>query len=121
MVKDWILRILGQKSHRLEIGIKTQFRGRKNTLFLPEWQEIAEVFKKTPDLEDFLRIQLDLLSDTLRNAPITEDGDRQRLVMQAQAEVLQDMLNLPEKAAAKVKEMLKPKSVLSLKGNEHVY
>lgn len=119
MLKAWLLRILGQKSHRLDIGIKTQFRGRKNQLLLPEWQEIAEVFKRIPDLEDYLQIQVEEMQHLLRIAPITEEGDRQRLVLQSQLEVLQDFQRLPEKAASKVREMLKPKKVELAKGNQY--
>jgi hypothetical protein len=112
-----ILKALGQQEYRLNIGVRTQFRGRKNELFLPEYQEIAEVFKRTPDLEDYWRIRLEDVQVTLRKTPITAEGDRQRLVLQAQAEVLQDCLNLPEAMAERVKRMLKPKAVPNLKGS----
>jgi hypothetical protein len=110
-------RLLGLREVRLDIGIKTQFRGRKNQLYLPEWQEIAEVFKKTPDLEDYWRSKLEEIEYQLRLTPITSDGDRRRLVLQAQAEVLQDCLRLPEIAAAKVRVMMQPKPLP--KGNEY--
>lgn len=106
---------------RIEYATKTKFRGRKNQLQLPEWQSLAEIFHTNPDFEDFLQIQLDnldALAVTISDEPA---GDRQRLVLQAQRQVLLDMIKLPETAAARVRVMLQPKKVPSLKGNEHAY
>jgi hypothetical protein len=111
-----ILKALGQGEYRLDIGVKTQFRGRKNQLLLPEYQEIAEVFKRVPDLEDYWRIRLDEIQAMLRKIPISADGDRQRVVLNSQAEVFQDCLNLPDIMAERVRRMLEPKAVPNLKG-----
>lgn len=115
----WLLRLLGQQEIELVLGVKTQFRGLRTDLYQHDWQEIAEVFKKTPVLEDYLRMQLDESARILRTLPVEPEGDRRRLVLQAQAEVLQDMLNLPEKAAAKAQSLLRPKKVPTLKGMSH--
>lgn len=113
----WLLKALGQKEYTLQVGVRTQFRGRKNELQLPEYQEIAEIFKRIPDLEDYWRINLEAIRLLLRQTPITSDGDRQRVVLNAQAEVLEDCLNLPISMADTVKRMLQPKNVPNLKGN----
>ena len=110
-IRLWLLKVLGQEQFTLKFGVVTQFRGHKNQLFLPEYQEIAEVYKRIPDLEDYFRLKLNSIETMLRITPITADGDRQRLVLQSQAEVLQDCLNLPNIAAAKAKEMLKAKNI----------
>lgn len=120
-VRAWLLRSLGQEAVTLNLGVKTQFRGRKNTLHQHEWQAIAEVFKRIPDLEDYLAMQVDAAQKALRAGSIEPDGDRRRLVLQAQIEVLQDMLNLPDTAAAKAQAMLRAKTVPNLKGNAHAY
>ncbi len=112
--------MLGQKETLLTLGIKTQFRGRKNQFFITEWQELTEIFRRSPDLEDYWRMQLDEIEFLLRTTSVDADGDRRRLVLQAQSEVLQDCLRIPEKAAAKAQEMLRPKKVPNLKGPTHV-
>lgn len=115
----WLLSMLGwERPFRLEVGTKTVFRGRKNQLLQPEWLELAKVFERLPDLEDYLIIQLENLDLILRRASSETAGDRQRLVVQVQREVLLDLLNLPEKAVAKVHEMNQPKRLS--KGNLHV-
>lgn len=114
----WILKAMGQQEYRFNVGVKTQFRGRKNELQLPEYQEIAEIFKRVPDLEDYWLIKLDACRARKRKTPITSDGDRERVVLDAQIEVLEDCLNLPDAMAETVKRMLKPKAVVHMKGNQ---
>lgn len=111
-----LLRALGQQEIALTFGVKTVFRGRKNALHQHEWQTIAEVFKRIPDLEDYWRMKLDEIGIALRRTPL--DNHLQRVVLQAQAEVIQDCLNLPDTAAAKSQAMLQAKT---LKGNTHVH
>jgi hypothetical protein len=106
----WLLGVFGwERPFRHEIGTRTVFRGRKNQLLQPEWLELAEVFKRVPDLEDYLQIQLDNLDLLLRRASPETSGDRQRLVLTTQREVLLEILRLPDTATAKVREMAQPK------------
>lgn len=105
-----VLRFLGwNRPVLLEWGFKTEFRKVKETLTIAEWQSLAQVFKACPDLEDFTHLKIrDLMR--AKHSPGSE-GDRARLVKEAQLEVLQMYADLPEFASAKVNDMLKAKRV----------
>jgi endonuclease III len=106
----FVLRLLGwTRPMRVEFGIKTEFRKAKETFTIAEWQSLAQVFKSCPDLEEFIHLKIEGLNRTLH--PIGSEGDRARLVKDAQMEVLHMFAGLPEFASAKVNELLRAKPV----------
>lgn len=106
---------------KLEYAVRTKFRGHKTRFEIMEWQNIAQIFTACPDLEDLIQLKLRDLEDAAKAFSIDSNGDRNRLVNQAQREVLTFFATLPDTAAARVDEMLKAKKVPSLKGIPNVY
>lgn len=101
-VKAWLIRLLGGERKVYVTRVRTEYRSHGRPFEMSDWERLASMDAYAPEFFRYLDFRLKALDKKEAAIPLSPDRDRERLEVDVQRRIINELLELPGTALERV-------------------